>query len=148
MGEHMIRDATLADLPFMLNLGREMFCESRFSKNFEFDVTKGLRMLRAHIESPEGIAIVSEHGMIVGAVEEHWFAQGLRADDRIIYVSKEHRRGREGLMLIRAYMKKARELGAREIHIGNGAAIVDGRLGKLFERLGFERMGDYYVKEA
>ena len=145
----MIRPATTDDIDQMIELGEVMWAESRYSK-MNLDLAKGRHVLTALLAFARGIVFVKELagriiGMFWGMVEEHFFGTSLRSFDLILYVHPDHRTGRTGLALLKAYIAKAKELGAVDIMIGNTTDIDADKVGRLYEAVGFKRVGGLYA---
>ncbi len=143
----MIREATVDDIPRLMELGLEMFHESRYGELYSFDTTAVRAVFLHYITDKDCLALISDNGLVLAQMQKQWFCKGLMTEDRLIYVSKNHRKGLEGVRLIKAYMKWAKSLGVHEIFIGNATGINFERVGKLYEKLGFEQIGGYYVME-
>ncbi len=142
----MIRRATKDDNPAILALGRAMHAESRYAR-FDYDEEKYRRLVEHLIDN--GIAIVSAangqvSGVFLGVVSAHFFGNDLQSTDFIQYVTPEFRGGMTGVRLIREYIRIAKEIGVKDICIGNSSGISTERTGELYKRLGFTHHGCDY----
>jgi len=143
----MIKSATMADLPFLMYLCEQMHKESpRFSK-LTFSTSRMRGVLMYLIKDPGGIVLVSDAGMLVGAVGKPSFSNDLCAEDKLFYVSPEARGTMQAVRLIKAYIERAKELGAVDIGIGSETESA-GRVEELYQRLGFRRAGGNFVLGA
>lgn len=144
-----IRTATDADIPLIGDLGRMMHFESRYAK-FDFNPGKWERLLRIVI--PQGLTFVAEDskgvvGVFVGMMAEHFFGDDLTSYDLITYVLPESR-GRIGVLLTKEYIRRAKALGVRDIHIGISTGLQPDRVGRFYEKLGFSHIGGGYAMEV
>lgn len=141
----MIRDATLNDVSHLLGLSARMHAESRYAK-FSLSLEKLSRLYTALINSPWGIVLLSEHGCIIGAVDEYWFGYDLYAYEYVLYVDPEHRGKSEAQALIKAYQTRSAQLGVKDIHIENTTGVEVDRTERLFALMGFERVGGNFIQ--
>lgn len=140
-----VREATVADLPHLLDLGRRMHAESRY-RDYPYSEPK-LRGLWSHLIADEdGIVLLSPHGMLFGAVEEYWFSTVRYAAEFVLYVEPEHRKGFEAVRLIHAYEAAARALGAADVHLQNTTGVDVAMTERFFERMGYDRIGGNFVR--
>ena len=144
-----IRTATEADIPLIGDLGRMMHFESRYAK-FDFNPGKWGNLLRVVI--PQGLTFVAEDrkgvvGVFVGIAAPHFFGDDLTSHDLITYVLPESR-GRIGVLLTKEYIRRAKALGVRDIHIGISTGLQPDRVGRFYEKLGFSHIGGGYAMEV
>ncbi len=142
----MIRNATLADIPWILHLVRAMWGESQYER-LSFSENKIHQIVQNAIMSQNGIAVLSENGFLIGGVKPHWASDDLVAYELGIYVTPEHRGSFEAIRLIDAYVARARELGARQVSMGISTGVDIERTERFYGRLGFTRVGAKFVKE-
>lgn len=145
----MIRNATYADIPALVALGREMHATSIFS-TFNYDEEKTSGLIRTLVDVHIGIAIVSEtdgiiEGGFIGAVHEHYFGRDLQATDYALFLTMTARNGRLGLRLIDEYVTQALAKGAKQIMLANSTGYQADRVANIFESRGFKKLG--YVFE-
>jgi GNAT superfamily N-acetyltransferase len=140
-------DAMLSDIPRMLQMGRRMHAESRYARN-SFNEDKLADLFKTLIESPSGIVVLTQHGMLFGLVAEHWFGNDKYAAEWVLYVEPEYRRHGEAVHLVNVYIQRAIELGAVEIHIENTTDVDTERTEVFFGRMGFRRIGGNFVMEV
>lgn len=147
----MIRNATLEDMPRILELAREMHLESRFAQ-YEFSDFRLQHTMTDIINSETGIAIVFEQdGEIIGGIAAYVFAQyfgyTLAAQDLVFFITKEARGGSAYLKIMKEYIKQAKEKGAEDILIGVSAGIKTEKIDALYKRMGFTEIGHIYKYE-
>jgi len=142
-----IRDATEEDVIPMVSWGKLMYEQSQFNK-YDWDDIKVIGLVRMIIKDPMGIAVVAELedskqivGGMIGMVREHFFGKDLEASDYAVFLAPEFRQSAAGFAVIKAYIKKATELGANEITLGNSTGNQPDRVAKLYEKIGFTRYG-------
>jgi len=143
----MIREATIDDIPRLLELAVIMHLESRY-KRFDFSEKKVSTLLEQLISNENGIVLVAGTGHIVGGilaiVAEHFFGHDKSSGDFALFVDPEHRNFRTVAQLIKAYINKARELGAVDIGVGNTSGYKIDEVGRLYETMGFTKVGGNY----
>ena len=141
----MIRDARHADVLRMIELGQAMHAESKY-RCYDFDRLKLANTISDLIVSDRGIAIVAEVdggivGALIGYLAEHYFGNNLAAYGLALFIDPEHRNGMVGPRLIKQYVEQAQVNGAAEIVFANTTGYEKERVGRLFERLGFNHDG-------
>lgn len=144
----MIRKATHADLPRLLELGAMMHAESRF-RVLRWNADKMGGLLSDLIHGEHGCVLVSEKGGVivggfVGVLLPHWCSDDRVANDLALFVDPEHRGGTSAARLVRAFVKWARENGAAMVTAGVSTGIHAEQTGKLFEALGGVCVGGLY----
>jgi GNAT superfamily N-acetyltransferase len=142
----MARLATLEDLPFISSMCVDMHLESRYSK-YVLDLEKVEAKVAALIESPIGIVLVTGNGFLMGGVADFWFGPAKYAFEWLLYVKPEARGSSEAPVLAKAYVVRAKELGAIDVHIENTTGVEVERVERLFTKLGFARVGGNFVME-
>ncbi|MCC7310798.1 MAG: GNAT family N-acetyltransferase [Sulfuritalea sp.] len=142
----MIRPATLADLPRLIQLAKTMHAESRLAV-LSFNPDKVLAMLTYCLQS--GLLLVAERdgeiiGGFAGIIEEHWFSDDLVATDMGLFVEPGKRGGFAAAALVSAFLDWAEQRGAKmtDILINTGVRVED--TAKLLDRLGGGRVGLIY----
>lgn len=141
----MIRRASLLDVPRLVELAEMMHAESRFTM-LTFDRDKMTSVATGLLSMPNGLALVAvKGGEIVGAflgiAEEHVFSRDLFACDLATFIDPKHRGGFIAVSLLRGYVKWARELGVKCINAGIASGINHDVSVRLYERIGFVRVG-------
>ncbi|KGH26271.1 hypothetical protein P353_22335 [Comamonas testosteroni] len=142
-----IRQATLDDLPVLINLGELMHAESpRFSR-ITFSPARLGHTLAALVQSPMGFVWVTETeaGEVVGGLMatafQHWASDDLMTTDLALFLAPEHRGGTAAARLTRKYHQWARDLGAKLIQQGVTTGVHTDQTVQLLERLGMKRCG-------
>lgn len=143
-----LRTATAQDIPEIVELGRMMHFESRYS-HLDFSPKKFADLLEAVI--PQGLTFLVEDGcrivgLFVGLAAEHFFGHDMSSYDFLTYVIPE-RRGRIGYLLTKEYIRRAKALKVKDICIGISTGIDIDTTGRFYERLGFSRIGGSYSME-
>jgi GNAT superfamily N-acetyltransferase len=146
----MIRAAVHADIPALLELGRQMHAESRFAY-LPFDLDHVGSTLATLISEPYGCVLVWEDreilGGFAGAVVPFFFCQRHRyATDLAVFVRKDRRGGMIAARLVEQFAEWAREAGATEINLGVSTGIHPEKTGAFYERMGYERSGGFYIR--
>ncbi|KKN24646.1 hypothetical protein LCGC14_0892720 [marine sediment metagenome] len=141
----MIREANLADIPRLVEMGRQFIAESTYKQHLP-ENPKQLHVLAEQIISnPKGAILVSESegkltGMLALITYPHPFSGELVAGEVFWWVDPEARKGRTGLKLMRRAEKVAIELGAKKMQM----VAPTERIARLYERLGYEKVESTY----
>lgn len=144
-----IRNAVTADVPNLVELGREMHQESpRFSR-LSFDGDKVAMLFCSLIEGDHGFVMVAERGgQIIGGmaayIAAHWFSQDLVATDLALFVSPDARGGACVPRLVDAYSTWATDRGASMIQLGISTGVQVTDTERLYTRLGLSRFGSLF----
>ena len=142
----MIRAATHADLPALLELGARMHAESpRFSR-IAFSAAKLHQTLSSVLASRHGFLWVAERGgtlagVMVACAFEHWCSEDLMATEMALFVEQEHRGTLIAAKLISQYLAWAEGLGAKIITAGVSTGVHVEKTTRLYEALGMKRFG-------
>lgn len=148
-----VREATLDDLPYIINLAGQMHAESRYRRTTFLPARLG-HVAAGLIASPDGFAVVAEKdGEIIGTMlaqvmREPWFAAEPVAYEYGVYVTPEHRGNHAAARMVRMFDTWAQERGAVLIDLGISTGINDERTGAFYARLGFTLAGFLYSKEV
>ncbi len=145
MGNGMIRKATINDLEEMILLGFDMHQESRWQV-MDFNVEKVARFFTSCIDSSDYLVIVSEEagkliGGFVGYAMPHWFSDDVMAGDFALFIHPDHRGGLVAIKLIKHFVEWAKGKNAILIQLGISTGVNLEKTSRLYERLGFEKMG-------
>lgn len=140
------RQATVEDLPQILGWCQDMHAESRYSK-YVLDLDKLERKIATLIEAPAGIVLITANGFLVGSVLEYWFGPAKYAAELLLYVAPEARGSSEAPTLVKAYVERAKALGAVDVHVENTTGCDVEKVERLFSKLGFTRVGGNFIME-
>lgn len=140
-----IRRIEEADLPGLVEMGRRMHAESAY-REFEFDTAKVRFMLRQIISNGDLLGLAAERegeliGAFLGGMHPMTWCNGSAAGDLILYVDRPWRGSSAASRLVKEYVKWAKDRGADMITIANSTEIDAERVGRFYERAGFERIG-------
>lgn len=140
----MIREATLADIPALVELGYAIVLESPRHSRTTYNPFKVATMLQAFITASQGAVFVAEvHGEIIGTavayLDAEWFSDDPVAQELCILVAKEKRGTLVGAQLIKRMDEWAQSQGAYYLQAGAGTGIDIETTIALYERLGFKR---------
>lgn len=145
----MIRKATIADVPALIELGREFAAVSPYNSEYsEQAVGSVLETLIVN-----GVVLVYEssgsiYGGLLGMLAPVWFSLSDKIAVEVAWwVAPQHRGGRGGIGLIRAFELWAKESGAvsvalSDILIDNGFAV-----GGALSRMGYTLSERTHTKE-
>ena len=143
----MIRPAEIKDINRIVALGKEMHQEGLY-KDIRFDSQKFVSTISYCMR--EGFAWVGEKdGLVVcgmwAGIQEYFFSTEKLTNDFGLFVSKEYRKSRLALLLIKQYVNWAKQMGVSEITMGSTNGHQGSGLKKFLEKsLGFECVGEIY----
>ena len=140
----MIRPATHADIPRLIELGAVMHATTNYSHLVYLPEKTGA-FLGSLIDG-EGVAFVAEvDGVLVGGLSggltEQWFNNDLIAFDYALFVEPGRRQGLIAMKLVLAFQEWARLQGAKQIHMGVTTGVHVSGTARLYSRLGFKYDG-------
>lgn len=143
----MIRQATIEDIPRLIELGMEFFEMTELGNVTEYDAQSAGKTLTAMIEGRDATVLVIEiEGEIVGVAGAMIYPFFFNLNHRVAqeffwFVSVEHRGGRESIRLFQALEAWAKDNGA------DSMAMV--ALGCNYESVSeFYRKQGYYRQET
>lgn len=133
----MIRPATVADMPRLLELGHRFHAQSGVP--FKFDDEAVTRLVEGLLESDAATVLISEHGLIGGMLSPAYCdPQWLMAVELFWWAD------RDGLALLRAFEAWAAGVGAQEVRMTSLAALP--RADGILKRKGYAPMEISYQK--
>ena len=125
----------------VLRLGKMMQMESGYGE-FVFD---GGRLLGFLERSDVYCALARVGGEIiggiVGCIAPHFFTTTLMAKDMALYIDPAHRGGSSAVRLVRGFEQWAKELGAKEVMLGQSTGIEIEKTRRWFEAIGYTVCG-------
>ena len=143
----MIRPAETRDLNAIITLAKEMHQEGLY-KDIPFNSEVFIRTVSHCMR--EGFAWVGEKdGLVVcgmlASIGEYFFSKAKITSDLGLFVSKDHRKSRLALLLLKEYVSWGKNMGASEITMGSTNGHQGTGLKKFLENsLGFEYVGEIY----
>ena len=143
----MIRPAETRDLNAIITLAKEMHQEGLY-KDIPFNSEVFIRTISHCMR--EGFAWVGEKdGLVVcgmlATIGEYFFSKAKITSDLGLFVSKDHRKSRLALLLLKEYVSWGKNMGASEITMGSTNGHQGTGLKKFLENsLGFEYVGEIY----
>ncbi len=146
----MIRPATHADIPRIIELGTLLHATSSYAL-LRFDAGKAERFIRQLIDGVGVVFVAEVDGVVVGgmagAVTEQWFSDDLIAYDYSVFIEPSRRNGVLAVKLIRTFEEWARIKGAKYLHMGIATNVnVEGTT-RLYEAMGMQFSGPLFTKE-
>jgi hypothetical protein len=140
-----------ADLPQLMRLSKEMHGETSF-QSLSFSPSKTATELMSFIVNPDLFMLVAEQegeivGMVAAFLSEPYFSDDLAVYDHVWFVSKAARGSMVGPRLLNYLTEWGRLCKAKTIFVTLGSDVDQDRVGKLVERLGYDRLGGYYRKD-
>lgn len=151
-----IRDATLEDIPELIQLGLDFHKEANLSWFAEVDVSSWEATIEAMVtkDPHDAIFVVAEdEEKIVGmlcAIIVPWYANfhHLLAHELVMYVDEQHRAKSIGGQLLSAFEERAIEKGVNGMLVGAKTEMRIEKMTKAYARRGYRELERYYVKRA
>jgi GNAT superfamily N-acetyltransferase len=144
----MIRKAIQTDIPSLLKLADLLVKETSYSH-----IEPSKKRIKTTIETMinNGFAMVAEVdgeviGVMLGDVYTPWYSEDKLGIDYTLFVMPKHRNGLIAFKLITAFKKWAVSMGAKQIRCGIGTGVKN--VGRLYERLGFKNVGNWYCLDV
>lgn len=143
----MIRPAETKDINRIVTLSKEMHQEGLY-KDIPFDTQKYISTVAncmsngyAWVGEKDGVVIA---GMLA-TIGEYFFSNAKITNDLGLFVSKDHRKTRLALLLLKKYVAWGKRMGASEITMGSTNGHQGSGLKKFLENsLGFKHIGEIY----
>ena len=146
-----LREIENKDLPMLIDMGAQMHKESGYSViQYSREKIQGIFANAIILSDVLGLASEDDegiYGLMLAAVSEHWCSTDRVAYDLALYVKPERRGGMAAIRMIRYYVRWAQERGAKMISLGTSTGINSERVSKLYERLGFKKVGYAFQME-
>jgi GNAT superfamily N-acetyltransferase len=145
----VIRVATPADAPAMIDMGRALALESPKYRDMTFDEAKLMALgerINSVLMSDLACSFVAERagqviGMMVVGMAERFFGGDLYVTDLTLYVKPEHRGGLAFARLVQAAEAWARERGVRDACFGVSTEVHAERTVHAYQRMGYRLTG-------
>lgn len=135
----MIREATVEDIPRLLEMGEKFAARARLEEHVGYDPASMEKTFRALIENEAFCLFVGERGAIGGVKAPHPFNHARTIAEEQFWWSE----GREGLRLLAKFEEWA---GESVIVMKTLEAVEPERTGRLFERRGYTPLERSFVK--
>lgn len=145
----MIRVATEADIPRIVELGRHLHAESDEYACISYDPDKVAETMTGLISQSGVIFLYERDGEIVGGlagtVTEFWFSREKIACDYSLFIEPAHRHGLIAVRLVLAFHAWSKIMGARQIKMGVTTGITGAD--RLYQSLGMRHCGNLFSKD-
>ena len=143
----MIREATPADIPRIVEMGRRFIAESSYKNHFAENPEQMKTLAEQIISNPKGRILISEkdakvNGMLALLLFPHYFSGEPIAIEVFWWVDPEARAGSTGLKLMRKAEEIALELGATKMQM----VAPTERIGELYKHFGYTEVESSYQK--
>lgn len=148
----MLRDLTTADLPALLQLGREMHAEGVYAA-YPMDEARVEFILNRLLPLPDVLTIGYEIrgelvGLFIGEVIQDLWVDVLVAVNQMVYVRRSARSSRAGYALLHAYSEWAEARGADAMSFSVYAGINNDAVGRALKELGYAAAGGTFKREV
>lgn len=135
----MIREATLADIPALLEMGEKFAKKANLSEHCGYNAQDMAETFKAMIERNEFCLFIGDKGAIGGIKAPHPFNYATTMADELFWWSE----GREGLALLEAYEEWA---GDALVRMTTLEAVNPDRMSKFYQRRGYEPLERVFVR--
>ena len=135
----MIRPATEADLPRLMEMGEKFAEKARLSEHVGYDPASMEATFRLMIAGGPFVLFIGEHGAIGGMKAPHPFNRATQIVDEIFWWSE----GREGLRLLDAWEEWA---GTAIKRMTTLEAVEPERVSRLLERRGYRPLERVFIR--
>ena len=141
---------TLDDIKEVASLAERFHGESIY-KDLDYDLCKFSAVLKQIVELDNQIGIVyTVDNVIVGAmagyVSEYFFSKDKIAGEYGVFIDKSHRGGYAVIRMIKHFENWAIKQGAKIIQLGVSANINADKVGRLYQKLGYNDTFQVYRK--
>src|SRR5208282_1754616 len=139
-----VRRATQADTPAILSMMHAMHVDGSFA-DVPISEEACLETLRG-LTGDNGIILVAEgehglYGFLLAQCFPYFFSRAKMVADLAVWLNKDHRGGITAVRMLSALSQWAALVGAREIYLGVSHNVDPERVGALYERSGYTRLG-------
>ena len=138
----MIRDAGIDDIPAIVEMGARMAVKAKLDAHVGYDKDSVANTLEFLINSPDGILICDDDGMIGGLCYPHLFNHTVKIGQELFWYSE----AKCGLALLAAAEAKARELGASHWVMALQESMRPEAVGRYYSRRGYSPLERSYIK--
>lgn len=145
----MIRDATEADVPRIVELGSRSLVDGPYAGMLKDTPEQSAKLAIGVIEKTNGKVLLyqNDSGRVAGLlgfiVFPHYFTQELTATELMWYVEPEERKGGSALQLLWEAEKQAKAMGATRM----GFTAPTPGIGELYKRFGYRQVEVSFMKE-
>ncbi len=141
-----IREATLDDVPRLVELGSKFINGSNYKKHIPIDLEKTTQSIETLISIPHGVVFVyEENGLITGMIGFLSSIQIFSNEPTVtemFWFTDPNKRG-SGIRLLKHSEKWARDQGAKRIFMIAPTKKVE----KAYKRLDYQKLETFYIKE-
>lgn len=143
----MIRQATVDDIPRVVEMGRRLNQESSY-QHVEYSPERVAETCKVMISA--GFFVVAEkEGHVVGAmmgdVYTPWYSTDKLGLDYTFYVEPEHRNGLMAVKMVKMFEEWCIGMGAKQIRPGVGTGNPSAV--RLYNALGYKQVGAWFLKD-
>lgn len=137
----MIRNATPADVPALVDLGALMAAESPRYRRYRFSAQKLTMLFERLIASEDGFLMMAERGerpigVMAATVMEHWMSDDKIACDFGLFIDPAQRGGMLAARFVCTYRQWARERGAIDTFLGISTGVHVEQTARFYKTLG------------
>ena len=143
----MIRRATEADIPRIVELGSRSMVDGPYAGKFKNNPEHSAKFA-SYIVGGAGLVLLWEEdghvgGLIGFLVLPHYFNGEVVASEMMWYVEPEHRAGGAAMHLMWEAQKEAKRMGATRMAF----AAPNEEVGRIYRRFGYKPLETVYEKE-
>ena len=144
----MIREAVVEDIPYIIELGREMVEEGRY-RHIIYSEERTEHFVQGYIESPNRLLLVSEIkgricGFFFGFIERFNFSYDIFASEELWYMQKNSRGKRDGALMIKKFIEWGKMRGVAELQVTITLCVDNKKASKVVNAFGFVSEGEVH----
>jgi len=146
-----VRFAIKADVPALVELGREAHVESRYAW-LSYSPERVWEQIDKAIQRNHHCCLVAHdakqepYGFLHGYAEEYFFARARAARLEFLYILPKRRGGLDAMKMLAGFRQWAVKKEVVEIRIDSAMGVETTRTDRLFKRLGFQMVGGNYSR--
>lgn len=144
----MIRPAKISDIATLVILGQQMHDETSY-KHVTYSPERVAATCELMISN--GFIVVAEKegqivGVMMGDVHTPWYTTDSMGIDYCLYIYPQHRHGIAAMRMIKRFEEWCIAMGATQVRPGIGTGDLS--VAKLYEKLGYKNVGNWYLKDV
>lgn len=139
-GHIVVREATIEDLPFLMDIGQKFFEANEWPVELNFNPEFLEKTLIHLISDDNGVILRNDTGCIGGLLFPYYFTGDLTTQELFWWADKD------GLELLEAFERWSKNYGAKTVSMITLAGLNPERVGKIYQRRGYTPVEHSYIK--
>jgi GNAT superfamily N-acetyltransferase len=147
LSDQVVKLVQVGDVPALMDHMEAMRAESPVLSKVPVDRQRTGNILRTMISSGLMTGVIAEGGCLLVVLCDSFYDSRLQAYEQMFYVRPEYRGNRLAVSMVRIMEQVCTERGAETLSVGSSSGVADERTARLFEHLGYTRLGISLRKE-